>query len=57
MSQDSKHQITYCANRKCPYTTCLRHNINTPFNVMIKRTNYELDKSGNCKYRLEENNE
>ena len=52
MLSDTK-KIVYCANRKCPHTLCLRHNINTPFNVEIKRTNYELDKDGLCKYKLE----
>lgn len=31
------HDITYCPNRKCEHVECLRHNKNTPFNVLINR--------------------
>lgn len=52
MQQDKN--IVYCANRKCEFTLCLRHNVNTPFNVEIKRRAFPVDKDGVCKYKLEE---
>ena len=42
-------EFVYCGLRKCPHTTCLRHNINTPWNKLIKRTNFNPDKEWNCK--------
>ena len=43
----------YCSNRLCPYSSCLRHNKNTPYGVLIWREQYELDKNGECEYRKE----
>ena len=39
----------YCGLRKCIHTECLRHNVNTPFNVLILRRNFNPDKDWNCK--------
>lgn len=44
-----QEQFIYCGNRKCSHSECLRHYTNTPFNVLILRENYKLDKEGNCK--------
>ena len=54
--QSVKKDIVYCSQRKCPNISCLRHNINTPFNVEIKRTDFkpEPDKNWKCKGLLEE---
>lgn len=41
--------FTYCGNRNCKHRECLRHNVNTPWNVLIYRSNFETDKNGNCK--------
>ena len=42
----------YCSNRDCPYLECVRHDRNIPFNVLIKREDYKLDKDDNCKHKL-----
>ena len=47
-NQESK-EFVYCGLRKCPHTECLRHNTNTPFNVLILRKNFNPDKEWNCK--------
>lgn len=41
--------FVYCGQRKCPHTECLRHNQNTPFNVLIFRRNFNPDNDCNCK--------
>ena len=45
----SAEEFVYCGLRKCPHTECLRHNTNTPFNVLILRKNFKPDKEWNCK--------
>lgn len=45
--EESKEKL-YCSNRNCPHIECVRHNRNTPFNVLIKRDRFNLDKSGLC---------
>ena len=47
-SKESK-EFVYCGLRKCIHTECLRHNVNTPFNVLILRRNFIPDKDWNCK--------
>ena len=42
----------YCSNRNCPYLECVRHDRNIPFNVLIKREDFKLDKDDNCKHKL-----
>ena len=46
--------IVYCSQRKCIHTECLRHNMNTPFNVKIKRVDFKPDKDWKCKGLLKE---
>ena len=41
--------FTYCGQRNCPHTECLRHNVNTPWNVMFYRANFNHDENWNCK--------
>ena len=48
INKESKEFI-YCGLRKCIHTECLRHNVNTPFNVLILRRNFNPDKHWNCK--------
>lgn len=43
------NEFVYCGLRKCPHTSCLRHNENTPWNKLILRTNFNPDKEWNCK--------
>lgn len=43
------NEFVYCGLRKCPHIECLRHNVNTPFNVLILRRNFNPDKDWNCK--------
>lgn len=45
--------IIYCSRQKCIHTNCIRHNTNTPFNVLIKRKDFCPDKDWNCKGLLE----
>lgn len=42
-------KFIYCGCIKCPHTECLRHNINTPYDVLILRRNFSPDKDWNCK--------
>ena len=53
INKESKEFI-YCGLRKCPHVQCLRHNVNTPFNVLILRRNFTPDKDWNCKDILED---
>lgn len=48
VNKESK-EFVYCGLRKCIHTECLRHNVNTPFNVLILRRNFNPDKDWNCK--------
>ena len=41
--------FVYCGQRKCPHEECLRHNVNTPWDVLIYRNNFNPDKDWNCK--------
>lgn len=49
-----KEEFVYCSLRHCPNITCLRHNINTPYNVLIKRDTFKPDKEWHCKDLVEE---
>ena len=53
INKESKEFI-YCGLMKCIHTECLRHNVNTPFNVLILRRNFTPDKDWNCKDILED---
>lgn len=44
-----KEEFVYCSLRKCPHAECIRHNTNTPWDVVIKRTSYKPDKNWICK--------
>ena len=47
---DSKTDyFVYCSQRKCPHEECLRHNVNTPWDILIYRNNFNPDKDWNCK--------
>lgn len=50
MKSSINKDFVYCGNRKCSHTECLRHNTNTPWNMLIKRENFQLDKNNNCKH-------
>ena len=43
------NHFVYCSQRKCIHTECLRHNVNTPWDVLIYRNNFNPDKDWNCK--------
>ena len=56
MSRKKKEEINnksdyfvYCSQRKCPHEECLRHNVNTPWDVLIYRSDFKPDKDWNCK--------
>ena len=42
-------KFIYCGLMHCPHRECLRHNVNTPFGVIIYRKNFNPDKDWNCK--------
>ena len=49
--QNNDTEFIYCGNRKCPHTECLRHNVNTPYDVLILRRNFDVDKKEyHCKF-------
>lgn len=54
ISISSPSEFVYCGLRKCPHTTCVRHNVNTPWNKLILRKEYNPDKEWNCKDKVEE---
>lgn len=41
----------YCSNMKCPHVECLRHNVNTPYNVIIYRRRF-VNKGEECKGKV-----
>ena len=43
------NEFVYCSQRKCPREECLRHNVNTPWDVLIYRSDFNPDKDWNCK--------
>lgn len=53
-STNNEEKFVYCGLRKCPHLECLRHNVNTPFGVVIYRRNYNPDKDWNCKDIVED---
>lgn len=53
-STNSEEKFVYCGLRKCPHLECLRHNVNTPFNVIIYRRKFSPDKDWNCKDIVED---
>ena len=48
-SNNKSDYFVYCGQRKCPHEECLRHNVNTPWDVLIYRNNFNPDKDWNCK--------
>lgn len=46
---NNKEDFIYCSQRNCPHINCLRHNCNTPWNVLIKRDNFHPNKDWQCK--------
>lgn len=56
MSKKTKTEkkFIYCGWRKCPHTYCLRHNVNTPFGIVILRRKFNPDKDWNCKDIVED---
>ena len=47
--KNKETDFIYCSQRNCIHTECLRHNVNTPWNVLIKRDKFQVDKDWNCK--------
>ena len=48
-SENKLDRFVYCSQRKCKHLECLRHNVNTPWNVLIFRSDFKPDKDWNCK--------
>lgn len=46
--KNQKKDKIYCNNRTCPYMECVRYYKNIPYNVLILRENYKLDKNNKC---------
>lgn len=49
VNNSKSKEFVYCGLRKCIHTECLRHNVNTPFDILILRRNFNPDKDWNCK--------
>lgn len=54
MSKATEDILIYCGRRKCPHYECARHNVNTPFDVVIRRRDFQPDKEWNCKDMVKE---
>lgn len=52
--KSTENTFIYCGQRKCPHYECARHNVNTPFDVLIRRRDFQPDKEWNCKDMVEE---
>lgn len=49
-TNNNEHEFIYCGWRKCPNTQCLRHNVNTPYGVLILQSkDFKPDREWNCK--------
>lgn len=51
MQQDKS--LVYCLNKMCKCTSCMRHDVHAPYNVVIKMSKFPVNSDGSCKYRLE----
>lgn len=49
VNNNDTNEFVYCGWRNCIHTECLRHNVNTPFGVVIHRKDFNPDKDWNCK--------
>lgn len=47
--------ITYCANRNCKFTKCMRHYNNTPKNVNVSVALLEVMPNLGCNWRFDTN--
>lgn len=52
VNNNNHKEFVYCEFLKCPHTECLRHNKNTPYNVVIYRRKFNPDKEWNCKDKI-----
>lgn len=50
--KSSENIKMYCSNRNCSHLECVRHDKNIPYNTLIKRENYKLNKDGSCSNML-----
>ena len=50
--KSSENIKMYCSNRNCSHLECVRHDKNIPYNILIKRENYKLNKDGSCSNML-----
>lgn len=48
ITEKNQKDRIYCSNRTCPYMECVRYYKNIPYNVLILRENYRLDKKNEC---------
>lgn len=42
----------FCGNRKCQQFDCVRHVNYIPWNTLVYRQDFVLDKDGNCKDKM-----
>lgn len=50
--KSSENIKMYCSNRNCSHLECVRHDKYIPYNTLIKRENYKLNKDGSCSNML-----
>lgn len=50
-----EESIIYCFNRNCPQLDCARHDINIrgKYGTMFLMDNFQPDKNGKCKDKIE----
>lgn len=52
--EKKEENFVYCDWRHCIHNDCLRHNVNTPWNVLIYMKKFKPDKNWNCKDKVTE---
>ena len=47
-------EYPYCSNRQCEDQMCLRNWKYAPWNILLWRENYTVDKKGICKNKIDD---
>lgn len=49
-----RDDITFCANKNCPHTKCMRYHTNMPINTPVSVAMFTSGPSGKCDWRFDE---
>lgn len=49
---DSHGEFVYCSTLTCKYTECSRHNVNAPWDIIIRMHRFKPDETGYCKDKI-----